>query len=249
MDRTIHALLVGIDTYPNPRHRLNGCVNDVTRMREYLEARADAQAGFRLAPPVVLTDAQATRQAVIAALYVRRTKSDSVGSRGFPLIWGGKNPGGQHSRFGASEEDLRSASKALVRVAVARVEPTSSLVDVGGGLVPAEAYKAVVAALPLPKIGVVFDPPGADGTRLALEALASAQQGMAPSLYVREVGPGAPARFRLRAEGGGYAITSPENDRPLVARIEGQSPATARMAVQRLEHLAKWTLASELQNP
>ena len=66
MKRTLYALLVGINGYPNPRHRLSGCLNDVARMREYLEGRFDGSA-FQLALAEPLTDAKATRQAVIDA--------------------------------------------------------------------------------------------------------------------------------------------------------------------------------------
>jgi len=79
MQRTFYALLVGIDNYPNPRHRLDGCVNDVTRMREYLEARHDRAGGFELAPPVMLLNEQATRDAVIAAFKTHLGKARKGG--------------------------------------------------------------------------------------------------------------------------------------------------------------------------
>ncbi|QDV37457.1 caspase family protein [Tautonia plasticadhaerens] len=490
MNRTLYALLVGIDNYPEPRHRLNGCINDITRIREYLDARYRKDAGFTLAPPVVLTDAQATRQAVVdafrghlgqakkgdVALFyysghgsqerapkefwhlepdkldetlvcydsrmdgpghhdladkelaylieqvakpgghvvvvldcchsgsgtrdlrvqqtaVRRMETDlrerpldtfimtvqdadrlSRGADGGVGADSGWSAAGAHvllaacrddeeaveyhaegpdgrveprgtfsyflgdalrtitgpityrelfartealvrSRvpgqtpqiesipagnldlelfdgairptlpfytlsqrdgqwridggavhglpavdptdptllevfpFGVPDDDLRTASKALRRVTLSRVEPTSSVVEGGEALDPEQAYKAVIAAMPLPRIGVVFELPDSDGAKLAIQALATARDGSQPSLYVREAGIGAIARFRLLAEGGGYVITSPESDRPLVARIEGQTPATARLAFQRLEHMAKWILASELSNP
>jgi hypothetical protein len=34
--RNLYALLVGIDNYPNPNHRLQGCVNDITAIAKYL---------------------------------------------------------------------------------------------------------------------------------------------------------------------------------------------------------------------
>ncbi len=157
--------------------------------------------------------------------------------------------------FDVSDDDLRNPSKAhaAARVAVAKVEPTFSVVEVSddAGLDPARAYKALIAALPLPRIGVELEPFGSQGADLARTALETAQPGSppSPSLYVREAGPGATARYRLIAIDGGYVITSPENDRPLVARIEGLSPATARMAVSRLEHMARWSLTAELNNP
>lgn len=63
--RIIYALFVGIDAYPPPVRPLTGCINDVTRMRDLLAARlAGAQDRFA---PLLLADAQATRQGVIAA--------------------------------------------------------------------------------------------------------------------------------------------------------------------------------------
>ncbi len=65
MTRTIYALFVGIDAYPAPVNPLNGCVNDVTRMRDLLAARIN-RAKDRFAP-LLLTDAQAARQGIIEA--------------------------------------------------------------------------------------------------------------------------------------------------------------------------------------
>ena len=62
--RTLYALLVGIDRYPEPIPRLYGCVNDIKRMQEYLQGRHDDSA-FRLDLAAPLLDQQATRQAVI----------------------------------------------------------------------------------------------------------------------------------------------------------------------------------------
>lgn len=38
MNRNIYALLVGIDEYVSPVSPLHGCVNDITAIKEYLEA-------------------------------------------------------------------------------------------------------------------------------------------------------------------------------------------------------------------
>ncbi|MBL7809117.1 MAG: caspase family protein [Saprospiraceae bacterium] len=60
---TLHALLVSIDHYPNPSHILHGCVNDGIHMHQYLESYCESMSfAFR---PLVLCDAEATRQAVI----------------------------------------------------------------------------------------------------------------------------------------------------------------------------------------
>jgi len=56
-----HALLVGIDDYPEPVRKLSGCVNDVRAMRGYLEGRVPA-GDLALQ---VLTDREATRRRII----------------------------------------------------------------------------------------------------------------------------------------------------------------------------------------
>ena len=63
MPGTVHALLVGIDAYPDPVHRLEGCRNDVDGLSEFLRLRVPA-GQLRLR---VLHDAEATREAVIDA--------------------------------------------------------------------------------------------------------------------------------------------------------------------------------------
>lgn len=60
---TLHALLVAIDNYPNPRHILRGCVNDMQHLHRYLEAYCERM-GI-LFRPLVLADSAATRQAII----------------------------------------------------------------------------------------------------------------------------------------------------------------------------------------
>jgi hypothetical protein len=62
MLRNLYALLVGIDKYPNPGDRLNGCVNDIEAVEKFLINRLDE----RYSPHIEkLIDKQATRQAVI----------------------------------------------------------------------------------------------------------------------------------------------------------------------------------------
>ncbi|MEH2332883.1 caspase family protein [Nostoc sp.] len=63
MTRNLYALLVGIDNYPDLNHRLQGCVNDITAIEQYLSERLD-QKEYQLHLQT-LKDDQATRQAVI----------------------------------------------------------------------------------------------------------------------------------------------------------------------------------------
>ncbi|UFH53248.1 caspase family protein [Spirosoma sp. KNUC1025] len=59
---TVYALLIAINEYPIPQHRLSGCVNDMLLMENYLETHFPKQLKLR-----VLQDDAATRQAVIDA--------------------------------------------------------------------------------------------------------------------------------------------------------------------------------------
>ncbi|MBW4597311.1 MAG: caspase family protein [Brasilonema angustatum HA4187-MV1] len=63
MIRHFYALLVGIDNYPNPNHCLQGCVNDITAIEEYIKERFDKQQ-YQLHLQT-LKDEQATRKGVI----------------------------------------------------------------------------------------------------------------------------------------------------------------------------------------
>src|SRR4051794_8382075 len=67
--KSIYALLVGIDDYPQPVPRLRGCVNDIREMRQYLEARVetgDSQLEDVLKLRMLINQ-EATRDAVIRA--------------------------------------------------------------------------------------------------------------------------------------------------------------------------------------
>ncbi|WP_334700587.1 caspase family protein [Nostoc sp.] len=60
MNLNIYALLVGIDEYLNVSP-LQGCINDVTAIKEYLEGRVDTD-GYQLHLRTLLNK-DATRQA------------------------------------------------------------------------------------------------------------------------------------------------------------------------------------------
>jgi hypothetical protein len=63
MSRTVYALLVGIDRYPRPIPPLHGCVNDIRAIEALLRERVSG--GEFALDALVLTDAAATRQALI----------------------------------------------------------------------------------------------------------------------------------------------------------------------------------------
>ncbi len=61
--KSLHALLVSIDNYPIPRHKLNGCVNDRNAFKDYIERRfgeLNIQLNIK-----TLTDEEATKKAII----------------------------------------------------------------------------------------------------------------------------------------------------------------------------------------
>jgi len=78
MTRYIYALLVGINEYPNKAHWLNGCINDLNGWKQYLEKRAK-RTGYEF-KPLILTNEQATRQAVIDGFtqHLSKAKADDV---------------------------------------------------------------------------------------------------------------------------------------------------------------------------
>ncbi|MEZ4866976.1 MAG: caspase family protein [Caldilineaceae bacterium] len=79
MSRTIYTFLVGIDAYPAPVNPLRGCVNDIQRVEALLRERVHGQ-GDTFAEPHILTDAQATRQAVVDGFrtYLTQAKAGDV---------------------------------------------------------------------------------------------------------------------------------------------------------------------------
>jgi pimeloyl-ACP methyl ester carboxylesterase len=138
-------------------------------------------------------------------------------------------------------ERLRDLTGALGQAQVVRVEPQSSqvrLVDIQAPD-PNRTYKAVVTSVPMPPLGVWLEG-DADGLRPAREALGL-------SLYVQEAA-SAP-RLRLLAREGQYTLTRPDDERPLVARIQGYGADSARLAVRQLEHIARWMRTVDLRNP
>ena len=46
-----------------------------------------------------------------------------------------------------------------------------------------------------------------------------------------------------------YLIAKPDDDRPLVGQVDGYTDASARQAVERLEHIERWKTTAELDNP
>ena len=70
----LYGLLVGIDTYPNPRHNLKGCINDITEFEAFLNNRANG-GDFDTPDLKILTDSGATRADVIAGFQTHLSRA------------------------------------------------------------------------------------------------------------------------------------------------------------------------------
>jgi Caspase domain len=119
-------------------------------------------------------------------------------------------------------------------------------------------YPVVIASLPLPPAAVVVGGlPGDDAAaaRLVVEAVESAGPDGSPSPHVRVVPPedhSTGLRLRVspvRRNGEGAFQILRGDTSPATADVEGLTEESARTVVSRLEHIARWTLIKELDNP
>ncbi|NMG06347.1 caspase family protein [Brasilonema sp. UFV-L1] len=147
-------------------------------------------------------------------------------------------------------EDLQDPSQSVGEAEVTQVLPSLSKVKISAveNLTFESTFKAVVTSLPLPPLGVYFEGDEA-GVNLARQALQSAGFHNKPSPYVREEQELTQAQFRLLCHHQQYLIARPADDRPLVSQIDGYTPQNAKKAIQRLEHIARWTTIAELSSP
>lgn len=152
--------------------------------------------------------------------------------------------------FDTANEHLHQLSLAIGEAQVLEILPQLSKVQISGvkDLDLDMTFKAVITSLPLPPKGVSIVGEAA-GVNLARNALLKIGPQNQHSLYVREVDTPQTAEFKLLAHDGEYLITRPVDDRPLVAPIRGYNSATAWQAIQRLEHIARWTNIAELSSP
>ncbi|RUT03428.1 hypothetical protein DSM106972_050670 [Dulcicalothrix desertica PCC 7102] len=152
--------------------------------------------------------------------------------------------------FDSPPEQLCQLPAPIGRAEVINILPQLSIVKISDieNLNPETTYKAVITSLPLPPKGILMIG-DADGIELARAALQKIGSGQQPSLYVAEVTTVEAAEFKLMARDGQYLISRPADDRPLVAQIQGYTAASAMQAIQRLEHMARWTNIAELSNP
>ena len=141
------------------------------------------------------------------------------------------------------DEDLAQPEKALAKARVSKVLGATSQIEIAEAVAGRASgpLKAVITHFPAPRLRVSLegDAPGVEMARRAVTA----------SLFVCEPGVGEAADFRLTARDDQYLIAKPDDDRPLVGRIDGYTDASAQRAVERLEHIERWKTTAELDNP
>lgn len=158
----------------------------------------------------------------------------------------------------AGPDELRLVAARVGQGRVTEVQPHLSRLALEMAQPPdtSATYKALVIGLPLPRFTVTLEG-DTQGCELARQALQARPPEGKPSLYVREVdvrevdvheAAGQP-QLRLLAQNGEYIIARPQDGRALVGEIAGYTPATAQQAIDRLEHIARWTQTAELRNP
>lgn len=113
---------------------------------------------------------------------------------------------------------------------------------------PASTYKAVITALPLPPLLVVFEGENDPALTLVRTALANAGGNGVPSLLVRE-SRRENADLSLIATDHGFHIHRLADAYPLVVDIQGVGEQEAEQAVNYLEYIARWIKIAELINP
>ncbi|MBW4634728.1 MAG: caspase family protein [Iphinoe sp. HA4291-MV1] len=147
-------------------------------------------------------------------------------------------------------EELHNPSKSIGEAEVTQVLPSLSKVNTSSveNLTSERTFKAIITSLPLPPLGIYFEGDEA-GVNLARQALQTVGFDNKPSTYVREEQKLTQAQFRLLCRHEQYLIARPADDRPLVDQIDGYTPENAKKAIQRLEHIARWTTISELSSP
>ena len=144
-------------------------------------------------------------------------------------------------------------------VRVTSVRPERSLVQsVGWEPDEQRLYPVQVTSLPLPPAGVVLGGSPDDdeaAVRLVAEAIGSTGVGGGPSAHVRVVppedeSPGLRLRVSTAPRDGRRALRILRGDgSPATADVDGHTEAAARVVAARLEHIARWTLIKELDNP
>lgn len=152
--------------------------------------------------------------------------------------------------FDVDVEELKRQQGSIGTASVTEVFPGESTIDVtvddDGSLDPNTTYKAVITSLPLGVLTVSLA--GNDGAVALLRHEMANYNGEGnPSLLVSE-GDASGAELQVIAEDDKYRICRNGDAYPLVVDTPGFNPSSARIVLQRLEHMARWFQISTLTN-
>lgn len=138
----------------------------------------------------------------------------------------------------AAVADLADRSKSLTSASVLQTGPSESTITIAdpARLDPQRNYKAVVTAR-AGRIAVALE---GDAT-----ALAPLRAALASSAYAQE---GDAPRLTVHAESGRLRIAVPDSTRPVPGPYAA-TPQGVSATIEALEHIARWTLRAELDNP
>lgn len=149
--------------------------------------------------------------------------------------------------------------KPLTEARVTKLELNRSVLEMEDETgITGNAYKAVVANMPLKKLKIRLEVEKSNirlyaGLAIVRAAIATSGHGSRPSAYIEEVDECDEPDYRVIAymhEGmGKYKICSTLDNRPLVEQTVGFTSTSAMALVRRLEHIAQWELVNQLQNP
>lgn len=139
----------------------------------------------------------------------------------------------------ATAEDLTDPAKAVATAVVVAVRPAASVLKIDGepALDTTANYKAVQTSSAA-TISVAIE--GDDPDEVAL-----LRSGISSSRFLHE---GIDPRFISSAKAGAFLVTAAGSHRSLVGPLAA-TPQNARNVIASLEHMAKWTMRVELQNP
>lgn len=171
-------------------------------------------------------------------------------------VHGVQRPAGEETtvlalfEFDCNVRDFQDPDKSIGEAKVTEVLPQKSKLEISSdtNLSTESVYKAIVISLPLPAHGVYIEG-DATGVTLASEAIKLATMGNSPSVYIRQVTNRDDAQLWLECRNQEYWIRLKDDERSLVAPIQGFTPDNAKRAIERLEHIARWMTIRDLSSP
>ncbi|MGB6301840.1 MAG: caspase family protein [Rivularia sp. (in: cyanobacteria)] len=154
--------------------------------------------------------------------------------------------------FNSNVNDFEDPNKSIGEAKVIKVKPQLSQLEINFDTLPKlsteSIYKAVVISLPLPARGVYIQG-DKKGVELAREAIKLATMGNRSSAYIRQVNNRDDAHLLLECRNQEYWISLKEDNRSLVAPIQDFTLENAKLAIKRLEHIARWMTIRDLPSP